>query len=929
MRALLALAQNPASAMPDIAEALSIATTTAERLPGELGARIGLDGGRGLKKRVIEWATKHRTELELALHSLDEARVQKGLQPSARVSASSATTTGSEFAGRVTELAQLKDFIDDVVNGRSRIATVVGEAGAGKSRLVSETLNIAQSNGSALAVTGQCVSLMGGGEALLPLREIVLQLAPFAASLPAHARPRNFLAALHILLPHHFPDGNPRVPTTTDSQSIFYVLRDGLVELAAVSPLVIAVEDVHWADVETIEFLHYLTSSRITDPFGLLVTVRSADPSGSVIPSNVRSLISELEGDPRTTSVRVGEEAADAVSYVSDYLRTNYFPNELPTAFIEGLAEVAGDNALFVQELLLDLRYRGALVHDSGIWKLSDEIDWTSVPPRIESTLSTRIDALDPREYRLATLGAVQGPRFYSQVLAEALDEDVDSLTDELLDRLVRHERFVEEEAIVRRWANAELYQFRFVHHLYATLLAERMGPIEHVKVHASVLRALDSLFPTRDPDLEPTRLHHAIHAGDGERALEIGQHVVDAYLSTGAANSALAVCDRLAPLVTPDREALLSVLRAQTLEALGRCEEALTLTEAVAESKIDLPQPAQLRFLHTHSLVLRRCGHRKTSKAVAIELLSLSRDIDDEDWMSTAARDLGRAAESTGDYEESQSWYGEALRYAQGDSHQQAAALDKLGYAAYRSGDFETAQTRYTEGLELKDVGDSVRSALLLNLGILRMTQGRFTLARDLIRESLDVPGCPGLPVHHARALSNYGLANAFLLESDESVRASLKAIDILGALQDRLHLAISFDRHGSLLLLLGRVDEADANFRQALEIALELGDSSRCRLASVNLAAVAFARRRLDEFTEWNRAYPPIKNDPQERAFGHLFAAKRASLEGRGSAAAKSFRTAATQLRRLGEERLALRCDENAGATHADLLAIPKLYR
>jgi len=919
---LVALARHPSASMPTIAEILSIDKETAEKRPALLAAKIGTGGGPGLKDRLTKWALQNQTELEIALADSDRAHSR----PDEGKSRVPELVYGSEFAGRAGQLSKLRDVIQAVAAGQSRSAVVVGEAGSGKSRLVGEALRYArglvevvddvQRPRLATAI-GQCVSLNGGGEALLPLREVLLQLSPLLKSASSSVQLRNFVAVLHLLLPHHFPDGGQSQSGSGDSKSVFYVLRDGLREAADLVPLVIVIEDLHWADIESLEFLHYLTSTLTEGSLGLIMTVRSLDPSASVLPESVRPLMNELETDPKTTIVRVGEEADTGTAFVAEYIRANYEPNEFQQSFVVGLAEVAGDNALFLQELLLDLENRGALVRDGSAWCLKQEIDWTAVPTRIESTLRARIDALDERGRTLAAFGAVQGSRFHSQVLAHALDEDVGALTHELLASLVHQERFVEEDAVVRLWANAELFQFRFVHNLYATLIANRMGPIERTQIHAAVLRSLDRLFPDREPDLEARRLNHAIEAGDTARALELGDYVVGAHLSAGAAKSALSLCERLRVVVsTETKKAWVEVLKAEVLEALGRYAEALELTTTTLGVESTLPKPAQRRLLHVRSMLLRRCGKFDDARETALHLLDVSRDAGETEWACLAARDLGRTEESLAHYDESLRWYVEALACTGGDDRLIAGITEKIGYSSSRKGDVASAEANYEAALTVaRAIEDQpLLSSVLLNIGILRMAQSRYKDARDLINQALGVRGAIGLPVPYARAMSNLALVEAFLGDWGPAEKNSDEAVSILRDLEDWHHLAISLDTQGTIALLQGDPETARDRYDLALNMADEHGDVVRCQLTICNLANAAFVRGDESDLSKWIAAFSPIPSDPNDEVFVAILRAEREYLAGRMKTAAKSFQQASTQMRELGDERLALRCERNA---------------
>ncbi|NUP64361.1 MAG: AAA family ATPase, partial [Nonomuraea sp.] len=292
------------------------------------------------------------------------------------------------LVGREKELARLVALVD----GAPAVAVVEGEAGIGKSRLTAELLG-----GPAVAglrvLVGACVQIREP----FPLGPVVEALRGRASEL-AGAALSPVAGALRELLPE-LAGVLPETPPPLDDRAAerHRVFR-GLAEvLTALGPAVLAVEDLHWADGQTVEFLTYLMSV-LPGSLRVVLTYRSEEASGAVRAITARA--------PDTITaehlVLPPLDAAQTRVMASAILGAE----EVTAEFAEHLCLRASGLPLAVQELLALLRDRGTLIRWEGGWarRALEELD---VPSGVRASVRERVARLSPGAKEVAERAAV------------------------------------------------------------------------------------------------------------------------------------------------------------------------------------------------------------------------------------------------------------------------------------------------------------------------------------------------------------------------------------------------------------------------------------------------------------------------------------------------------------------------------------------
>jgi class 3 adenylate cyclase/predicted ATPase len=282
---------------------------------------------------------------------------------------------GASLVGRDAELALLKaEFEAVTVERRCRVVTVVGEAGVGKSRLASELIASAPHRH---AVRGPCLSY-GEGITYWPIAQIVRELAGIRDDDSAQAARERVPMRIAQLL------GLAEGTTTADQMSLAIV--EFLVAAAAGEPLVLIVDDIHWAEPALLELLGSLPRLIEDAPILLLCLARP-------------ELLEARPEWPVTVSLQpLGPADLDLLL---DELGA-------PAAMREQIARTAAGNPLFAEELV-------AWVGEGG--------DLAEMPTSLNALLGARLDRLEPGARDALERGAVEGELFHQGAVVELSDE--------------------------------------------------------------------------------------------------------------------------------------------------------------------------------------------------------------------------------------------------------------------------------------------------------------------------------------------------------------------------------------------------------------------------------------------------------------------------------------------------------------------------
>ena len=377
--------------------------------------------------------------------------------------------------GRAGNTASLHQLIEKAHSGAGQVALICGEAGVGKSRLVSEIQTYATGQGF-LLFQGNCFPT-DLSYPYAPLLDLLRTFLTNHSSEKITAALGPSASALYPLLPDIITSVPPS-PITAPSEPeqekrrLFAALAQFFISKAAKHPLLLVVEDLHWSDESSLEFLHYLARRSAVQPLALLVTYRDDE-----IHPTLRRWLAQLDRErlaqefslARLTQVEVAamlRAIFPAGSFIQKDLQDSIY------ALTEG-------NPFFIEEVLKSLISSGDIVYADGAEKRRSPGE-LHVPRSIQDAVQQRSEHLAETARHVLLLAAVAGRRFDFTLLQQLTGHDEQQLL-QVMKELMAAQLVVEESA----------EQFAFLHALTREAMYGQLLARERKALHKTIAETM------------------------------------------------------------------------------------------------------------------------------------------------------------------------------------------------------------------------------------------------------------------------------------------------------------------------------------------------------------------------------------------------------------------------------------------------------
>ncbi len=486
--------------------------------------------------------------------------------------------------GRVPDLTTLRLLVDRAASGEGQVALLSGEAGIGKSRLVAEVKTEAISHGF-LLLQGSCFptdhaipyaplldllrSFLTGHSSALPASEV----EPFAqAFLPLLPDLGHVLAA--IPSPPALAPLNPEQEKRRRFETLAYFLSGQ----AEKRPLLLVVEDLHWSDDISLEFLHYLARRCPAHRLLLLLTYRSDE-----VHPHLRQFLAHLDRERLAQEISLPRLTREEVEAM---LRAVFaIPRSARLELLDPIYTLTEGNPFFVEEVLKSLLATGEIFYANGRWERKP-LGELHIPRSVQDAVQQRAGQISESARHVLMLAAVAGRRFDFGLLQVLTRHDEAQLLT-LIKELVAAQLVVEESA----------EQFAFRHALtrqaiYADLLVR-----ERKMLHRRLAETMERLYGSSSEAHLADLAYHFYEAGVWEQAVTYGQRAGEQALRLYAPQAAVEQLTRAldaAQQAAIPPPASLYRLRGQAYETLGDFEQACLDDEATLQLAA-LPDSARM----------------------------------------------------------------------------------------------------------------------------------------------------------------------------------------------------------------------------------------------------------------------------------------------------------------------------------------------
>lgn len=769
--------------------------------------------------------------------------------------------------GRDGELASLLRCLDFVNAGATQLVRIVGDAGIGKTRLVEAFLDRVRANEDFSDITIRQTACSSLGEAsygtLAATLRCAYQIDPsdnlersrssLVSGLTKLGLPSDEIERLkpYLLFALGFGDPDDELKHLEPDQlrrQIFHAVRTLFDRRMEQSPLLLVIEDLHWADEVSLEALRFIMDRVERSRLMLLVTHR---------PGFETEVLSSARASQ--TTIRLSPlAAAETLTILDAAFGSGSIPQRLETRIVER----GEGNPFFVEEILRALIEVGVLRHDGNRWQTTETAEDAETPLGVQAMMLARIDRLTPEARRLAQVASVIGHRFDRSLLVALPggDADIDANLSRLCDADI-----IEEVGDIRA-QSAQRYAFRqrLLHQVvYDNLLLRR-----RTELHGAIGVALEKKYGTSPEHLEQLIElgHHFSASADKAKGvtylMAAGDFARKAYANEDALrfySRALAAAEaaggdlwrrpteRIADLSLPTEK------RTQAREAYERL---------LATYRQDDDVPGAARILRKLGQLAFDSGERKLAASCFAEATNMLEGVHAPIELAHLLQQQGHLAFRAGDYAIAVRWADRALECA---NHLTVASTARSDVALVISRAFNTKGValarmhRLPEAVQM--VERSVEIALgsdhfntacrgYTNLGVL-YTSTNPALAIEVCRRGYDMAMQIGDLGQQARLLTN--LAVAYCTFTDRCMHEGLpaveKAIAIDRALGLRDHLPVALLVLGQIRQCHGATDAAHQNYLEVLDLVRDSAEAQLLFPCYDGLATLSLDMDNLEE--------------------------------------------------------------------------------
>ncbi len=651
--------------------------------------------------------------------------------------------TRGRLIDREEELASLKSALESMLSARGQAIFVAGEPGIGKTRLAEDLLVYARLRGC-LALVGRCYE-----------QEVNIPYLPFSEALRTmvHSIPDDKLPALagpyaaEVIklvpeLAERIPDLVPNPPLEPDQERmrLYRNITGFLTGLARMQPLVLMIDDLHWADAATLQLLRHLARSVRAERLLFLGTYRDVEVDRT---HPLSSALGEMNRERLYRRVLL---RGLTPHHVAAMIQSIFQAREPVSEELCDLVHTETEgNPFFVEEVLKHLVEVGDLYIGEGRWqwKSIEEID---VPQSVREVVGRRLERVSEPCQRVLSHAAVIGRRFRFDIL-----QSIGELREEeLLDALDEATR----AQLIREKTDAGEVDYDFAHALIREVLYERLGLRRRMTLHQKVGETLERLYAGRVEAVVEDLAHHftsAPHGAGLDKAIHYSVEAARKSMGLFAHEEAVRYYRNAVELLDEVGDAR---RLAETHLALGEPFIYLGNTAAAVAAyeralKFYERQGAPADVARVHRLIGRALQRHWEFYDAIPHLERALEDLHADEHVSDVIQthlDLSRAKTFTGKLDEAKLHADQArdLAKAHGAVGMEAAAHASLGLIAHWQIDLDGAKLHYKEAIKLaRDVRDPeayfALQRSLNNMAGLHRTRGEHAEAKRLLLEALE----------------------------------------------------------------------------------------------------------------------------------------------------------------------------------------------
>lgn len=716
------------------------------------------------------------------------------------------------FVGREREVEDLARLLEEVADGRGALVMIGGDAGIGKSRLTEELTSLAQKR-SFVALAGHCYE----GQGTAPYIAFVEALDAAARAVPDEtlraALQRSGPEVTRLAPPLARLSGKraPRgLPTENERPHLFAAVREFLCALAEQQPVLLTLEDLHWAEQPSLLLLRSLAQSAESARI-LIVATHREDEENEAAPCT--ALAADVRRLRRGHSLRLRPLAPPDVGSMLKGLTGAAAPERVTHA----IHQHTEGNPLFVEEVVSHLLEEGRLIGDDGAW-LVDVVDADlGVPDSVRRVIGRRLFRISGETRQVLTTAALIGRTFRFDLLAAVANQPNETLLNSLDE--------AQRARVVMAADTSDGSQLSFAHELVRQTLLTQVSLPRRQQLHVAVVRAIESSRAPEDHIAELAR--HSVLAG---------------------------------PAMDREATVLYLVAAAERAVATTAYEEAARLYRQALKLAPTYDDARHCDLLLALGAAEKRLSDSDTAREVFHEAAHLAQRLGDADKLCRAALGYARTWPTVGVVDEPAVALLRAALAAARDTpaSMRAEVTTRLALQLHYSPDQDEVQQLNAEGVAVaRESGDAVALARALQTCHVQRWEPEHTEERLAITaEIIEVARNAQMPV---LALWGHRPRIADLLQSGDAAAAEAEFgtySHLADEVRQPIYIWQAAVRRAMFAIFHGRLIDGERLAGEQLEIGRRAGGQNLLTAYGLQMLVVRWLQGRLSEMEPLARA-------------------------------------------------------------------------
>src|SRR5579883_2244016 len=808
------------------------------------------------------------------------------------------------LVGRTEELNTLNASFQQMLEGKGNVLFLTGEAGLGKTMLVHEWWKTVSS--PAFYAEAACSIPIGNVdvgmlEALQPWADIIAQLQSFGSSVgkklnlkklihdaaPAWAWAIPFVGDIahaavetHKLIREQRHDD--RILNAQNQQQVFQQYVNLITKISEETPLVLLVDDMHWADTSSTNLLFYLSRQITAKNIFVIATyrpdeARTANKGKGHPILSVKNEILRYESGKEMALGYLGGEA------IREMMKKTFGEYQVNDKFEGWLKKISDGNSLFVTQFIKTLREDGHLDKRGAF---TGDYDTISIPSSALAVVKERTRRLDDETRELLSYATAEGEEFTSYVLGQLTSKKPLELLRDL--RKAEAVGLVESGKSTRQFANQTTSVFGFSHALFHKALYDSLLPEEREILHRQCYEILKTEWERlaeaqdRPMPLATKLLTHAEKCGEIEAAAEAALGAAQSAWQNYSESEALEMLGHVKRLTEHKdfpiihRAQLLGnalLLRARIAELRARYDEALrTAAEALDHFQALHDSAQSVAAMNLRANVLHLQGANKEGEAEARTALETAKAHEDKKGEAASLNIIANIESDRGAYDKALEDYNSSLKIREslGDRADIAALLNNIAIVYVSRGAYDEALDYDKRSLRIKEaIGDRYGIGVSLgNISIVYYERGEYDNAIDYQKRSLAIKESVGDRVGVASVLGNIGIVYHHRGTYDEALKYHEQSLKIREEIGDRPGVAATLNNIGSVFFERGEHQKALEYHTRSMEIQESIHNPVGVAMSLNNIGNVYYETGSYEKALEYHKRGFAIREEIGDRS-------------------------------------------------------------